>query len=340
VQDDKAYQSKFLLLDHLGTTRAELKFVEDEDTGEITPTIATGYDYMPYGELISEEHLVEYFPDPDPRTDHVLCTGDPRDKESGLDYFGARFYNFLVGCWLSVDPITITKDRILNPQALNLYSYAKNHPIKFIDPNGMDVAINANTIEEARKYFNILKRGLEKADRNSVKMVEGNGKNGFQKGEFGIVVDSKHKSSSDNFKTVQRLSNDHSALAKLSVLAPSDSYKIMGVQSWSKTTGTKFSIVSVPMGHPDTKEGFLGYVFFQFRGKDEPGITYSDGPYTHAVINAKQTDMGISASIHHELRHVKLGDFGRAAQKALHGIPIVDTETKEAEKEAIKNWGD
>ena len=34
VQDDKAYQPKFLLLDHLGTTRAELKFVEDKDTGE------------------------------------------------------------------------------------------------------------------------------------------------------------------------------------------------------------------------------------------------------------------------------------------------------------------
>lgn len=32
-------------------------------------------------------------------------TGKERDRESGYDYFGARFYNFRDGFWNSVDPL-------------------------------------------------------------------------------------------------------------------------------------------------------------------------------------------------------------------------------------------
>jgi hypothetical protein len=45
----------------------------------------------------------------------------------------------------------------------------------------------------------------------------------------------------------------------------------------------------------------------------------------------------IPSSIHHELRHVLLGDFGRVAPYGQHGTGRVDQETTEAEKEAVKN---
>jgi len=160
IQDDKAYQPKFLLLDHLGTTRAELKFVKDEDTGEITPTIATGYDYMPYGELITEEHLVEAIPgNPDPRTEQVLFTGKPRDKESGLDDFGPRKYSSMLARWMSPDIIFIDND-IFNPQSWNLYSYVRGNPVVFLDPNGQ-YAFDSNATEDDKKKF---KKGLEEAN--------------------------------------------------------------------------------------------------------------------------------------------------------------------------------
>jgi RHS repeat-associated protein len=68
------------------------------------------------------------------------CTGKERDAESGLDYFGARYYGSNMGRFMSPDPIKITEDRLLNPaNTLNLYSYAANNPLKYVDPDGQDV---------------------------------------------------------------------------------------------------------------------------------------------------------------------------------------------------------
>ena len=67
-------------------------------------------------------------------------TGKERDAESGLDYFGARYYGSSMGRFMSPDPIKITEDRLVNPaNTLNLYSYAANNPLKYVDPDGQDV---------------------------------------------------------------------------------------------------------------------------------------------------------------------------------------------------------
>ena len=71
----------------------------------------------------------------------VFCvphyTGKERDAESGNDYFGARYYAISMGRFLSPDPAALTYADITNPQSFNLYSYALNNPLKFIDPTGM-----------------------------------------------------------------------------------------------------------------------------------------------------------------------------------------------------------
>jgi len=65
-------------------------------------------------------------------------SGKERESQSELDYFGARYYDHLNYRFLSVDPV-INKDEALgNPQLWNLYSYCRNSPLTFFDPDGRD----------------------------------------------------------------------------------------------------------------------------------------------------------------------------------------------------------
>ena len=69
--------------------------------------------------------------------------GKERDTESGNDYFGARYYASSMGRMMSPDPHSGTLLHIFNPQRWNMYAYALNNPLTFVDPTGMDaVAVN------------------------------------------------------------------------------------------------------------------------------------------------------------------------------------------------------
>ena len=61
---------------------------------------------------------------------YVACkfTGKERDTESGLDYFGARYYGSNMGRFSSPDPSGLYFADPTNPQSLNLYSYAAGGP--------------------------------------------------------------------------------------------------------------------------------------------------------------------------------------------------------------------
>ncbi|HEV7163792.1 MAG TPA: RHS repeat-associated core domain-containing protein [Gammaproteobacteria bacterium] len=67
-------------------------------------------------------------------------TGQPRDVETGLDYFGARYYSNVLGRWVSADwspfPSPIPYASMTAPQSMNLYSYAENNPASSRDVNG------------------------------------------------------------------------------------------------------------------------------------------------------------------------------------------------------------
>jgi RHS repeat-associated protein len=82
-------------------------------------------------------------------------TGKERDNESGLDYFGARYYGSSMGRFMSPDPVKITPGRMANPQQLNLYSYVANNPLRFIDPDGETLQISGN-VDDAQKQLCVL----------------------------------------------------------------------------------------------------------------------------------------------------------------------------------------
>ena len=56
-------------------------------------------------------------------------TGKERDDETGLYYYGARYYAAWLGRWTSTDPAGLV-------DGLNLYKYTSNNPIRFIDLRG------------------------------------------------------------------------------------------------------------------------------------------------------------------------------------------------------------
>jgi RHS repeat-associated protein len=77
-------------------------------------------------------------------------TGKERDVESGLDYFGARYYTSTMGRWMSPDwadkPEAVPYSTLDNPQSLNLYGYVNNNPLSNLDSDGHVV------VEKATNY--------------------------------------------------------------------------------------------------------------------------------------------------------------------------------------------
>ena len=62
--------------------------------------------------------------------------GKERDQESGMDYFGARYYNHTQYRFNSSDPLIAREDAISNPQLWNLYAFCRNNPVSLLDPDG------------------------------------------------------------------------------------------------------------------------------------------------------------------------------------------------------------
>ena len=64
-------------------------------------------------------------------------TGKERDAETGLDYFGARYFSGAMGRFTSPDAPLLDQNPE-DPQSWNLYSYVRNNPLIFTDPTGND----------------------------------------------------------------------------------------------------------------------------------------------------------------------------------------------------------
>ncbi len=107
----------------------------------------------------------------------LFFTGKERDSESGLDYFGARYYSSNMGRFSSPDPGWFFASRLENPQTWNQYSYVLNNPLNATDPDGYDCV-----------YLNNSGSGVESVDQNSSSTeCMGDGKG--NKGTGGYWVD-------------------------------------------------------------------------------------------------------------------------------------------------------
>jgi RHS repeat-associated protein len=79
---------------------------------------------------------VNYLPFGETRAGNVptdkLFTGQRLDS-TGLYYYGARYYNPIIGRFLSPDGVS---PDLNNPQSFNKYAYCFNNPLKYNDPTG------------------------------------------------------------------------------------------------------------------------------------------------------------------------------------------------------------
>jgi RHS repeat-associated protein len=121
---------QWLVTDQLGTPRMIF-----DQTGALANV--KRHDYLPFGE--------ELFAGTGGRTTAQGYSGDSvrqkftlkeRDNETGLDYFGARYYSSTQGRFTSIDPL-MASGSTGSPQSWNRYSYAYNNPLRFTDPSGM-----------------------------------------------------------------------------------------------------------------------------------------------------------------------------------------------------------
>jgi RHS repeat-associated protein len=60
-------------------------------------------------------------------------TGHVNDPDTGLVYMQARYYDPVMGRFLSVDPVGSSPEELFH---FNRYDYANNNPIRYTDPDG------------------------------------------------------------------------------------------------------------------------------------------------------------------------------------------------------------
>ncbi len=104
----------YVLQDHLGSTSVSVS-----DAGVTAGTIR----YFPFGDCRNSTGTIP--------TDKKFI--DQRLDQTGLYYYGARYYDATIGRFISLDTLVPST---LNPQSLNRYSYCLNNPLKYVDPSG------------------------------------------------------------------------------------------------------------------------------------------------------------------------------------------------------------
>ncbi|MBX3267905.1 MAG: hypothetical protein KF831_14495 [Acidobacteria bacterium] len=324
---------QYLTADHLGSPR-----INTDQNG----TVTSRTDFMPYGEEITalgNRTANENYVSDSVRQGFI---GYESDNETGLEFAQARMYGSKHGRFTGFDPVFVTLERLVDPQRLHLYVYSRNSPLKYKDPDGRDVVIAGTDEEKARKEYELFLMGLDPKDRKKVNFFVGDGKNGYKKGAFYILVDETHKSMSENFSALQKAANNRDDIVKATVLKNGDSYSISSyyLEENKEVLGTHTG---------EFQNDFGGYTLFQLRDGDTSSM-YSTGPYTEMLISREQSDTLIAETFFHELRaHVLLGDYGRSIGKGNHSpscaensakcspTNAADKEGRKAEEEARKN---
>jgi hypothetical protein len=217
---------------------------------------------------------------------------------------------------------------------------SRNNPLKFVDPEGMDLLLNAKTEEEARKRYALLQKGLTASDQKHTQLVVGDGKNGFAKGQFGIRVDVDYKSKSENFQAIQKIANDKEQTAVVSIVSPKETFPSnVGVKQGTTVVIQSFKTVFGVDNYVSKADAVLGQTLFPLSGSPVANTIYSTSKNTEVYVANDMSDVEIVATSFHELRaHVFLSNVGRDIPRGSHGSAGVDQAAKDAETEARRNF--
>jgi RHS repeat-associated protein len=174
-------------------------------------SVISRHDYMPFGEELGAGIGGRTTAMGFPGTSDGLrqkFTSKERDVETGLDYFGARYFASTQGRFTSADPLYIEMGRLGDPQQFNLYAYTRNNPLRFTDPLGLDIEVTGTEQEAYRKRLqqNVSFQTQINSQTNKVQIVDTNGNvldkkqlkalektlKGAEKELFKAITDEKH----------------------------------------------------------------------------------------------------------------------------------------------------
>ena len=147
--------------DHLGSS----SYITNLD-GEVSQHI----EYVPFGEVFIEERNNTW-------NTPYRFNAKEFDEETGMYYYGARYYEPRISLWMSTDPLQEKYENI------SPYIYCANSPIRYTDPKGMEVEadelsmknISYTLTKQEAKYVRFDKNGvLDKKRLNKSKSTSEN----------------------------------------------------------------------------------------------------------------------------------------------------------------------
>ena len=156
--------------DHLGSS----SYVTNLE-GEVVQHI----EYVPFGEVFVEERNNIW-------NTPYLFNAKEFDEETGLYYYGARYYEPKTSMWISTDPL---QEKYFN---VSSYCYVLNNPLKLVDPDGkVVIASDQNAKRNIINTLSVEESKYVKFDDN---------------GRLNYELLSEYKGSSENFMALKTLS--------------------------------------------------------------------------------------------------------------------------------------
>jgi RHS repeat-associated protein len=85
------------------------------------------------GKVVEESYYEPFGASISGGNERYTFTGQEKDPETSLMYYGARYYNPFIARFIQPDTIL---QNVYDPQSLNRYAYTRNNPVNYVDPTG------------------------------------------------------------------------------------------------------------------------------------------------------------------------------------------------------------
>jgi RHS repeat-associated protein len=159
-------RSRWQLDNHLGSSSCELN-----DNAQVI----SYEEYHPFGS--SSFHTVDSGAEVSAK--RYRYTGKERDDETGLYYYGARYYASWLGRWTGCDPKV--------EDGWNLYVYVRNNPVLLVDPSGNESGRFQKNLSSAESAANNL-YGKKLSELNEAEILKAAEDAGLSKGQASSIL--------------------------------------------------------------------------------------------------------------------------------------------------------
>ena len=276
-------------------------------------------EYVPFGEVFLDLRNSDW-------GTPYLFNAKELDGETGLYYYGARYYDPRLCLWLSTDPLQEKYPDV------GSYCYAFNNPISYIDPDGRIV------IAVQRKSQSNLLNTLNLSERAFVSFN--------LKGELNTELLNSCNSLSENFTALKALANS-SIIYSFSV----SNKNISGKEFYDKgtpghlPTDYSYGITHLPLNESEPSPNENVYIITaSFLSEEMQALNTAHEGYGHAYFyELKQSDKSLNPN--HTYGIVGHEEIYDQELNSTYPIPIfgktnhaLERQIKIVEEQAVKNY--